>query len=42
MEFRDLLVVECNGETYGGRYNADGEFELYRLNDCGEWEKVEV
>ena len=40
MEFNDLLIVECDGVIYGGRFNAEGEFELYRLNKLGEWEKV--
>ena len=40
MEFENLLILECNGATYGARFDAEGELELYWLAECGEWEKV--
>ncbi len=41
MENNNLLIMECDGITYGAYFNAEGEIEIYRLTPSGEWEKME-
>ena len=41
VDLTGMLILECEGNTYGCRFNNDGDIEHYRLNENGEWEILE-